>query len=161
MNVFAAVPVVFIVGTQYVAPGGVGGHRPTGVETAFVAHHPQQFGMIEATNPVARYGGVFACGLTQQAAQVSSFSANPESASLPATIQFVLKTTAEVTSIRLMNEQGYAMPAAVQNANEGDGILWTYQVTMDTAYEGNVYAYVRDQNGAWLDGGVSCKISVK
>ncbi|MEG2314659.1 MAG: hypothetical protein RSC91_00490 [Clostridia bacterium] len=99
--------------------------------------------------------------ITPKAAQVSSFSANTETASVPATIKFMLKTTAEVAGIRLMNEQGYAMPAAVESVKEGDGILWTYQVTLDTAYEGNVYAYVRDENGTWTDGGVSCKITVK
>ena len=69
VDVLAGVPVVLVVATQHVAGGGVGGHGPLGVEAAAVAHHPQQFAVVQPAYPVAGHCGVFAGALAQQAAQ--------------------------------------------------------------------------------------------
>ena len=69
MNIFTGVPIVFIVSAQYVSRGRVGGDSPLTVETAGIAHCPQEFAVIETAYPVAGHGRVLACSLSQQLAQ--------------------------------------------------------------------------------------------
>ena len=68
-NVFARLPVVFVLGAQHIAAGGIGGHGALGVESAAVAHDPEQLAVVQPPDPVAGHGRVPAGALPQQAPQ--------------------------------------------------------------------------------------------
>jgi hypothetical protein len=54
---------------QHIAPGGIGGHGPLGIELTRIAHHPQQLAVVLAADPVAGHCGVLAGRLAQQAVE--------------------------------------------------------------------------------------------
>ena len=68
IDVFAGVPIVFILTAQDVARGGIGGHGAQAVEATGITHDPKQLTVVQPAYPVTGHGGVFAGGLTQQLA---------------------------------------------------------------------------------------------
>lgn len=99
--------------------------------------------------------------VSQNSPQVEGFTVEPSSAAAPATLTFRLRTNAAASSIRLLSDDGVALPATVESMPEGDGTLWVYQVAFSTPYQGGIHVYARDADGVWSNGGASCQIDVR
>lgn len=99
--------------------------------------------------------------VSQNSPQVEDFTADPSAAVAPATLTFRLRTNAAASSIRLLSDDGVALPATVESMPEGDGTLWVYQVAFSTPYQGGIHVYARDADGVWSNGGASCQIDVQ
>ncbi len=99
--------------------------------------------------------------VSQNSPQVEDFTADASAAVAPATLTFRLRTNAAASSIRLLSDDGVALPATMESMPEGDGTLWVYQVAFSTPYQGGIHVYARDADGVWSNGGASCQIDVQ
>ena len=90
-----------------------------------------------------------------------SVSVEPQSAAVPASLVFTVRTNTAVTAIRLLTESGTVIRTNASYFRQEDALVWQVSATIETAYTGKVRVFLRDAAGGWSEGGQDCQITVQ
>ncbi len=93
-------------------------------------------------------------GRSDVPAEASGFTANLTQDVAPYKVVFNLETTSNVTDVRVVDAQGNAMPTTtlLSYPYTDSTIVWQFEMTLETAYEGVVQAQILDGE-TWIDTG--------
>ena len=90
-----------------------------------------------------------------------SVSVEPQSAAVPASLVFTVRTNTAATAIRLLTESGTVIRTNASYFRQEDALVWQVSATIETAYTGKVRVFLRDAAGGWSEGGQDCQITVQ
>lgn len=87
-------------------------------------------------------------GVEEEPAGIHLFQTVSSDITAGTQVQFSITTTKAVQNVRLMDEQGMALPGSAQCKDAPTNTTWVVTVRFENAYLGNVYAAVQE-NDAW------------
>ena len=88
--------------------------------------------------------------ITKDANRVISFEeTKPEGATVCTDVTYSVLTTNDVKEIRLIDQQGKAVPITVAGANNADGNAWVITLNMEEDFEGILRLQVCGEDGKW------------
>lgn len=94
-------------------------------------------------------------------AEQFSVSVDPQSAAVPASLVFTIRTNTAATAVRLLTESGTVIRTNASYFRQEDALVWQVSATIETAYTGKVRVFLRDAAGGWSEGGQDCQITVQ
>ncbi len=94
-------------------------------------------------------------------ARADSFTATISQATAPYKVVFHMVTSSGVTAVRVVDEQGNVIPTVttLSAPNSETTIVWMFELTRDTDFDGVVAAQMQD-DGLWIDTGLTQKLSL-
>jgi len=92
---------------------------------------------------------------------LQSITVDPQSAAVPASLVFTIRTNTAVTAVRLLTESGTAIRTNASYYRQDDALIWQVSASIETAYTGKVRVFMRDAAGSWSEGGLTCDIAVQ
>ncbi len=90
-----------------------------------------------------------------------TLTAEPSAGDAPLPMRLTLATNRAASAVRVMMAPATPLPAEVTSAPVGDGLTWLIDVTIPAAYGGEVRAYLRGEDGQWVDSGLSVDVDVR
>ena len=90
-----------------------------------------------------------------------SISVDPQTAAVPASLVFTIRTNTAATAVRLLTESGTVIRTNASYFRQEDALVWQVSATIETAYTGKVRVFLRDAAGSWSEGGQDCQITVQ
>ena len=90
-----------------------------------------------------------------------SITVEPQSAAVPASLVFTVRTNTAATAVRLLTESGTVIRTNASYFRQEDALVWQVSATIEAAYTGKVRVFLRDAAGGWSEGGQDCQITVQ
>lgn len=78
-----------------------------------------------------------------------SITVEPQSAAVPASLVFTVRTNTAATAVRLLTESGTVIRTNASYFRQEDALVWQVSATIEAAYTGKVRVFLRDAAGGW------------
>lgn len=105
-------------------------------------------------------GGIHPAGQKPLPA-LNMLEVKPAVADAPITLVFTAKGNEAITDVRLMKDGAEFISVTSVSSAMGEDRVWEMTTVFATPYTGEVTAYLRDEDGTWVDSGLRCTVTVK
>ncbi len=98
--------------------------------------------------------------LTSDTIKTGEMSVVPEAAAVPTVLTVTLATDNTIAGLRLLDDNGNVLEAAVLCTANGEDCLWSCRVVIEKPYSGFIRAQLLNKNGEWILGSSSRYVSI-
>ena len=98
---------------------------------------------------------------TSDGPQIYSFAADPAAGQAPLTVTFTLTGNDRISSLKLLTASGDSLSTTLQSMPTADGIEYTFTTRFEAPYTGPVRVYLRDRDGQWSNGALTCDVDIQ